>query len=70
MKSSNYMATLSIDSTIKIWDLDTSIYMIISGSVQTIEVPMLQAWKMCFVADTIMVCGELGRVLAYDLFSK
>lgn len=41
-----------------------------SGSVQTIEVPMLQAWKMCFVADTIMVCGELGRVLAYDLFSK
>jgi hypothetical protein len=30
----------------------------------------MSAWKIIFVGDSLITCGDLGRILYYDLFSK
>jgi hypothetical protein len=30
----------------------------------------MSAWKIIFVGDSLLTCGDLGRILYYDLFSK
>lgn len=32
--------------------------------------PMFSAWKMAFVADTLVSCGDLGKLYFYDIFSR
>lgn len=31
---------------------------------------MFSAWKMAFVADTLVSCGDLGKLYFYDIFSR
>lgn len=31
---------------------------------------MLSAWRIVFAGDSIITCGDLGRVAYYDLFSR
>ncbi len=31
---------------------------------------MLNAWKICFVGDSLVTCGDLGKIFYYDVFSR
>lgn len=37
---------------------------------RTIEVPMFSAFRIAFVGDTLITCGDVGKVCYYDLVSR
>jgi hypothetical protein len=36
----------------------------------TIDTPFMSVFKIGFIGDTIITCGDIGKVGYYDLFSR
>lgn len=39
-------------------------------NLSVIETPIMSAFKIIFAGDSLISCGDLGKVGFYDLFSK
>lgn len=70
-KINTNLAISCLDSSIKIYDIDTSIgYIFILEEINNIECQVMENWKVEFLGNNIVTAGDSGRVAFFDLISK
>lgn len=57
------MAVSSLDSHIRVWDLD------FGSKISEVECPPMGNWKLAFLCDgkTVATSGENGKLSTYDI---
>lgn len=69
-KKSTHLAVSCMDSTVKILEMNSCNVLHKIANLSVIECNVMENWKIEFVGDHVVTCGDLGRINFHDLESK